>query len=150
MGPSFFTGIPATAAGNIAPGRFITTTATSNAANTLLVQQATSDTLLQVHVGVSERWQRYAPNSPGDDGYIAILNEEVSYRGPLQIAELKLGGTVYFNTPLTTDGSGQGIAATFPTAGSVGWAPRAIALRNGVSGDYIPVYVLPPSINPIS
>jgi hypothetical protein len=59
------------------------------------------------------------------------------------IADLKLGGTVARGDLLTSDASGQGVTAA-PGAGTnnrIG----AMALISGVSGDVIPVLVIPGS-----
>ena len=57
------------------------------------------------------------------------------------IAPVKLGGTVARGDPITSDGTGQGVAAA-PAAGTnnriVGFA-----LNSGVSGDIIPVLLAP-------
>lgn len=55
------------------------------------------------------------------------------------IAELKLGGVVTRGQKLTSDASGQGVAAA-PAAGS-NVQIIAVALRSGVAGDVIPVLV---------
>lgn len=126
-----------TANGNIRPNRFLTTV--TGTGNFLLVVEATASTAMII--GVSESGTR----GPGgvDDTYIAIAGEEVPYRSALQKAELKLGGTVdNMGVPLTSDGSGQGIAQA-PANATTCWY-GAIALRSGVSGDIIPVWVLPP------
>lgn len=145
MGPMIFTQPSATAAGNISPSRFITWQ--TGAGNELTVVQATAAT--QLLAGVSEKWVRQAPGYGPDYTYIAIANEECPYRGPLQVATLQLGGTVNATVPLVSNGSGQGIAATIPSASSAQYI-GALSMRSGVNGDYIPVYVLPVCINPIS
>ena len=144
-GPITFTQPSATAAGSISPCRFIVWNTGSG--NELQVVQATGSGSL--FAGVSEAWVRNAPGYGPDYTYIAISGEECPYRGPLQIGKLQLGGTVNGTVALTSNGSGQGVAATIPTAASVGYI-GALSMRSGVSGDYIPVYVLPPCINPIS
>jgi hypothetical protein len=136
------TQIPLTANGNIRPGRFLTTV--SGNSNFLLVVEATAST--QILLGISERYVRGPADGQGGSNelYIAITGDEVPYRGPLQIAELLLGGTVSnMGVLLTSDGSGQGVA-TAPANGTTTYY-GAIALQAGVSGDYIPVYVLPPT-----
>lgn len=57
------------------------------------------------------------------------------------IADLKLGGTVARGAFLTTDASGQGVAAA-PAAG-VNNQIIGKALISGVSGDVIPVLITP-------
>lgn len=136
------TQIPLTANGNIRPGRFLTTV--SGNANFLLVVEATAST--QFLVGISERYFRGPADGQGgtNETYLAIAGDPVPYRGPLQIAELILGGTVNnMGVLLTTDGSGAGVA-TAPSDGTTTYY-GAIALQSGVSGEYIPVYVLPPT-----
>ena len=136
------TQIPLTANGNIRPGRFLTTV--SGAGNFNLTVEATASTA--IILGVSERYARGPADGQGGSNelYVAIAGEEVPYRGPLQMAELLLGGTVTDQgIPLTTDSSGRGVADA-PTDGTLLWY-GAIALRSGVENDYIPVYVLPPT-----
>lgn len=53
------------------------------------------------------------------------------------IADVKLGGTVTRGNPITSDASGQGVAAA-PAAG-VNNRIVGFALTSGVSGDIIPV-----------
>ncbi len=53
------------------------------------------------------------------------------------IAEVKLGGTVTRGNYITSDASGQGVAAA-PAAG-VNASVIGMALKSGVSGDIIPV-----------
>ena len=132
------TQIPLTANGNIRPNRFLTSV--SGSGNFLLVVEATAST--QFIVGVSSDGTR----GPGgvDDTYVAIATEPVPYRGPLQIANLMLGGTVTnMGVPLASDASGRGVA-TAPADGTTTWY-GAIALQSGVANDVIPVYVLPPT-----
>lgn len=135
------TSVTWTADGNIGPCRFLTTV--SGTTKFQKVVQASDST--KIIVGVSGRNVRYAPGSPGDDGFNVIAGEELNdARGPFQEATLKLGGTVNNQGQLlTTDASGQGIAAD-PTNGTVTWF-GALALQQGVSGDFIPVFVLAPT-----
>lgn len=134
------TQIPLVANGNIRPNRFLT--GVTGNANFLLAVEATAAT--QTLFGVSGDSTRYAPGSPGDDGFIAIAGEHIPYHGPLQVANLKLGGTVdNMNVPLSSDSAGRGVA-TAPADGT-GNRYGAIALRAGVLDEVIPVYVLPPS-----
>ncbi len=60
------------------------------------------------------------------------------------IAEVKLGGTVARGGPVTSDATGQGVAAA-PAAGAnnriIGFAQMS-----GVSGDVIPVQLAPSSL----
>lgn len=60
------------------------------------------------------------------------------------IADLKLGGTVTRGDLLTSDASGQGVAAA-PAAGSNNRV-IGIALVSGVSGDIVPVLIFPSSV----
>lgn len=132
------TQMPLTANGNVRAGRFLTLV--DGAANFGLAVEATAST--QLIVGVSARGGRYAPNSAGDDGYIAVAGEGLPYHGPGQIAELLLGGTVSnANIPLSSDGSGRGVASA-PSDGTTTYY-GAIALRGGSSGEYVPVWVMP-------
>ena len=57
------------------------------------------------------------------------------------IADVKLGGTVTRGQPITSDASGQGVAAA-PAAG-VNNRIIGFALISGVSGDIIPVQLAP-------
>ncbi len=59
--------------------------------------------------------------------------------------ELKLGGTVSFGDPLTSDAAGAGIKAV-PVAGSV-VRYACFAMSDGDDGDIIPVLVVPGIIN---
>ncbi len=60
------------------------------------------------------------------------------------IADVKLGGTVVRGGPITSDATGQGVAAA-PSAGTnnriIGYA-----LISGVSGDIIPVLLAPSTL----
>jgi hypothetical protein len=142
MGPSVFTQIPLVANGNVAPGRFLTLV--SGNANFGLAVQASAST--QLIVGVSERWTRYAPGTGDDDGYIAVAGENLSYRGPGQIAELQLGGAVSNgNVLLSADADGKGVASA--PADGVATYYGAVALQAGVADEYIPVYVLSPCVS---
>jgi hypothetical protein len=145
MGPIVFTQPRATAAGNISPSRFISWQ--TGAGNEATVVQASAVT--QVLAGVSEKYVRQAPGYGPDYTYIAIANEEVPYRGPLQIATLQLGGTVNGTVPLVTNSSGQGVAAATLGSGTL-QVIGALSLDSGVANDYISVYVLPFNINPVS
>lgn len=53
------------------------------------------------------------------------------------IAKVKLGGTVSIMGPVASDGSGNGVAATS------GEHVMGVALQGGVSGDIIPVALVP-------
>lgn len=133
------TQIPLSANGNIRPNRFITSV--SGNGNFCLAVEATAAT--QTIFGVSGNETRYAPGSPGDDGFIAIAGEHLDYFGPLQIGQLVLGGTVSdMGIPLTSDSAGRGVA-TAPVDGTSN-RYGAIALRPGLVGETIPVYILPP------
>jgi hypothetical protein len=57
------------------------------------------------------------------------------------VTRVKLGGTVTRGNPLTSDASGQGVAAA-PAAGS-NVRIAGIALASGVSGDIIPMLLAP-------
>jgi len=59
--------------------------------------------------------------------------------------ELKLGGTVAFGDPLTSDANGAGVKAV-PAAGSL-IRTAAYAMSDGDDGDIIPVLVAPGIIN---
>lgn len=136
------TQIPLTANGNVRPGRFLT--GVTGNANFLLAVEATAST--QFLLGVSERYPRGPSDGQGGSNelYVAVAGEHIPYRGPLQIAELLLGGTVSnMNVPLTSDGSGRGVALA-PADGTTTWY-GAVALQAGVENDYVPVYVLPPT-----
>ena len=127
-----------TAGGNIAPKRFLKLDGTN-------FQQAIQATNASVPlIGVSDRYTRFPPGSPSDDGYIAVSGDALAYRGPLSMALLTLGGTVTtMNTPLTADADGKGVAQA-PADGTTAWY-GAFALQDGVAGDDILVYVLPPT-----
>lgn len=134
-----FSLMPLVANGNVRPNRFLTLVAGTFGA----AVEATAAT--QILVGVSADGGRYAPGSPGDDGFIAIAGEGLDYVGPLQTANLKLGGTVSDATILlTTDANGCGVASA-PSAGTTKYY-GALALRAGAADDVIPVWVLPPIV----
>lgn len=134
--PQYFT-VGYVANGNISPRRFLTTV--SGAANILRVVQASAAT--NMLVGISQNVTRNVPGSPGDDGYVAIAGETVPYHGPGERCLLDIGGTVdNAGVPLTSDGSGKGVA-TAPADGSTR-TYGALALESGVNGDTIEVVVL--------
>jgi hypothetical protein len=56
-------------------------------------------------------------------------------------ANVKLGGTVVFGDPITSDGTGQGVKAN-PSTG-VNSRYIGFALLGGVSGDIVPVLIKP-------
>lgn len=121
--------------GNIRPNRFLTTV-TGNA-NFLLVVEATADS--QFIIGISGSSTRYAPNSPGDDGYNAIAGETMEgYISEGMIGQLKLGGTVdNMGSFLAAGAAGVGVATALANAKYYG----AIPLRAGLINETIPVYV---------
>ena len=134
----FFTQPNLTANGNIRGNRFLT--GVSGNGNFRLAVEATAST--QLLLGVSESGER-GPAMFSDGGtYLAIAGDSIPYRGPLQFAALKLGGTVSnANVPLTSDSSGRGVAQA-PSDGTTTYY-GAIALEAGVEDDVIEVYVLP-------
>lgn len=126
--------------GNVAPCRFIAPVVSSTG-GAKAVQASSAAALI---LGVSTEATRNAPGGPADDGYCAIAGEPLTYRGPGQIANLTLGGTVSSaNTLLTTDSDGKGIAVDDTSDAKIFVA--AIALQPGVAGDKVPVYVLSPT-----
>lgn len=129
-----------TANGNVRPNRFITTV--SGNGNFRLAVEATAAT--QTILGISGNETRYAPNSPGDDGFIAIAGEMLDYFAFGTIGLLVLGGTVSdMGVPLSADSQGRGVA-TVPVNGTSN-CYGAIALAAGLINETIPVWVLPPS-----
>lgn len=60
------------------------------------------------------------------------------------IEELKLGGTVVRGGPITSDATGQGVAAA-PAAGANNRI-IGVAQQSGVAGDVIPVLLAPGSL----
>ena len=98
--------------------------------------------------------------TPGDKILLAGSNEETLGVGPDYavasgamakyagegVAQLKLGGTVTAGNDLISDGSGFGVARA--TTGTTIQNVGAIALRDGVSGDIIPVRVIHLPIRP--
>lgn len=137
--------IPLVANGNVRPNRFITFVA-----GTPSVAVEAPDASTPV-AGVSEAWKRFPPNSPSDDGFIAIAGEDLPYHGPLQRAQVLLGTAVTDMTkPLVayTDGTyGAGAAkpASFAGGQTTGIWLAAIPERLGVAGEIIPVLVLSPT-----
>ena len=77
------------------------------------------------------------------DGIMGILQHTTATAGDIVrlmlvgISRLKLGGTVTRGKPVTSDASGKGVQAT------AGQSYGGIAFASGVSGDIIPVFVLP-------
>lgn len=137
-GLSHFTQPNLTAGGNVSPMRFLKFDGT----NFHRAIQATGVTVPLI--GISERNTRYTPGSPSDDGFIAIVDEMLPYRGPMQMASLTLGGSITTqNTPLTSDGSGKGIAQA-PADGTTAWY-GAFAMASGSADQVITVYILPPT-----
>lgn len=60
------------------------------------------------------------------------------------MAEVKLGGTVARGGPITSDATGQGLAAA--PAGGANNRVIGFALQSGVNGDVIPVLLAPSSL----
>jgi hypothetical protein len=58
--------------------------------------------------------------------------------------ELRLGGSVAFGALLTSDNQGRGVTAA-PVAGVV-VRTIGVAMSDGVSGDIIPVFIMPGAI----
>lgn len=127
--------------GNVSPCRIITPVTGSTGG--ALAVQATGAT--QFPLGVSYEATRYPPNSAADDGLVAIATENLMYHGPLEVCNLKAGGTFNPNDLLVSDGSGQGIVYD-PTSDSAQWI-AAMAIQGGVSGDFVEVWVLPPILH---
>jgi hypothetical protein len=124
---------PLVAGGNVSPCRFVKISTTAGQG----VQAAAGTDLL---VGISIEETRYPPNSPADDGLVAIANENLPYLGPGQVTNLIINATLTAGVVVTADASGKGIA---PAAGDyVG----AILLQGGVAGDKVMAYILPPGI----
>jgi hypothetical protein len=99
------------------------------------VEQSTAS---KRHIGVSQKGTYYAPGTAADDGYAGVDGKPVKVHQEGEEAILKLGGTVAAYDLLTADASGQGVAITASTALQyVG----AIALQDGVSGEFIRVRV---------
>ncbi len=119
------------ASGNIVPSSFVILD-TSNYGQ---VSQAAGTTVALW--GIVFPGMRNAPWAPLQDGYAAVLGENVGIYGPGENEVLlRLGGTVTIGAYLTSDGSGYGVATT--TTGA--WV-GAEALQAGVSGDFITVRV---------
>lgn len=133
-----------TAQGNIAPSRWITSHATIFQG---AIQASDSTAIAQQLIGISEAWTRYNPNSAADDGYIAIAGEALSYRGPGQIALLKISATVPITVPnvlITTNADGKGTPLA-PVAGTV-TQYGALAIFAAAVDELVPVYILSPFI----
>lgn len=129
--PNFFAG------GDINHGRFIIPTAGTPQSAT---QAAAATTIL---VGVASRFAKPAGVSTaltsGFGTVVASSGDSVPYDGPGMISELLLGtgGVTDLTVGLTSDASGQGIAAS--SGNFIGAWP----LRLGAAGEYIPVLVAP-------
>lgn len=126
--------------GNISPRRFLTTV-TGNGNADKVVQASASTAII---VGVSFNATRFPPESPADDGFLAIAGEQCPAHTAGHICLLDLGGTVSnAGVLLTTDGNGKGIAQA-PSDGTTCYY-GAIARETGVSGDAVKVVVLAPT-----
>ena len=127
--------IPVVANGNVSPRRFIV--GVTGAGNGQRAVQATGSTAC--YLGISSDWLRYPPNSPQDDGYIAVAGENLAYAGPGMTTNLDIGATDITNCglPVKSDASGKGVVTTTDKD-----AAGAIARQAGVSGDIIEVDVI--------
>jgi len=86
------------------------------------------------------------PGAASTDTLIGIAQHDAASGAEVRcefagISRLKLGGSVTRGAKLTSDASGNGVAAA-PAAGSNAQV-IGIALASGVSGDIIPCLVLP-------
>lgn len=128
------TNIHFAANGNVRPCRFV-----APAGGSLGVEA--SDPTLPI-LGLSYEETRYPPNSPADDGFVAIAGEPLPLLGPGQVGNVVLGDTVAANDPCTTDNQGRAIPVD-TTATTKIWV-AGFALVAGVVGDKVPFYVTSP------
>lgn len=80
--------------------------------------------------------------SPEYDNLVGVMMP-YAYGG---VAQVKLGGPVAAGGDVISDGSGHAVAAA--TTGTVVQNLAGIALMSGVSGDIIPVRILPMKVRP--
>jgi len=122
------------ASGNISPSRFV---ALSTAQDFTVLQ----GTDVLVPFGVSQPGTQEAPGTAADSGYAATDGKVIKVYGPGETALLELGGTVTRGDWLKPDANGKGVTASIASATVIYYGARA--LRSGVSGEKVPVYVFP-------
>lgn len=121
------------ATGNVSPCRFVKFATTGSEGT-----QASAATDLLA--GISWEETRYPPNSPADDGYVAIADENLPYHSAGMVCNLVISATLTAGTLVTSDSAGKGAA---PSSGNyVG----AVLLQGGDADDKVMAYVLPPGI----
>jgi len=121
--------------GNIAPSRIVKLDTTADGR----VLQAAAAT--DKPYGISQPGTRNTPYGTLDDGNAAVAGENLMvYVSNAKDVLLEAGGPVTIGDALTSDASGRGV--TTVTTGQ--WV-IAEAMRTGVLGDLIPVWVLEPA-----
>lgn len=108
--PLPFTAVkPKIAGGNIRPCRILVLDTT----NEDKVVEATGVTVPMV--GISVNATKYPPGSVEDSGYLAVSGDAVSYRGPMQEAQVLSGAAISrLDYPLTSDSQGRAISRSIP------------------------------------
>jgi hypothetical protein len=97
-------------------------------------------------LGITHEATRRPPGTADDDSLNARTGEQVRYHGPFQECKLILGCTTTFGQLLTATTGGNGTPVTPSANGALATAAfvGALSLGNGVTGDKVNVWVLPP------
>ena len=117
------------ASGNISPMRFVKLVAGTD--YTVVQCSGANDSVIGVSGTFTERF---------DSVYHATDGHACKVADPTQIPLLELGGIVSANDYLRSDSSGRGVAGSTTISSHQEFG--AIALRNGRTGEFIPVRVV--------
>lgn len=127
--PSFYAG------GNINPSRAVSL---STAADYYVLQSTTTT----LPFGISQPGTLEAPGTAADAGYAATDGKTLKVAGVGEVALLELGtGGCARGDMLKSDADGKGVTASVASATLVHYIGRA--LRTGVAGEKVPVFILP-------
>lgn len=124
------------AGGTIAPCRFVKPS--TSADNTVLAAGANERT-----IGISQIGTHDTPGLTGAGTQAASATNPIEVGNIGDIRMLELGGTVTAGDLIKSGAAGVGI--TSATSGATMQWVGAQALASGVSGEFIPVIVLPPT-----
>lgn len=114
--------------GNITPSRFVKSDVTGD---NFVLQAGASATI--VPYGIAAKGTRNTPYSTLDDGFAAIVGENIRVHDtPGEVCLLELGATVVRGDLLKSDANGKGITANLDKD-----AYGARALVSGAAGDLI-------------